>query len=389
MKSCALRGFLLAGLVLASAARADITVGVDIATTGPAAAIGIPTKNVVMMWPQTLGGQKAHYVILDDGSDPTNTVTNVRKLTSEQKIDVLVGPNTTPAALAVLDVIAESKTPMVALAANASIIEPHTDPKRKWAFKMPQNDSLMASAIVGHMARAGVKSVGFIGFNDSYGESWWNEFSPLAAKAGIKVVANERYNRTDTSVTGQVLKIMMAKPHAVLVAASSTPALLPQKTLVDRGYRGKMYQTHGIATPEFLRLGGKTVEGTLFPTGPGVVAHGLPDSHPVKKVAVEFVDRYEAKFGPGSVTQFAGDAWGAWMLLDDAVRRALQKGAKPGTPEFRAALRDAIESTSNLTVPNGVLNLKVSDHQGFDERSRVMGIVRDGKFAYEGEGKGK
>lgn len=387
MKSCAVRGFLLAGLVLASAARADITVGVDIATTGPAAAIGIPTKNVVMMWPQTLGGQKAHYVILDDGSDPTNTVTNVRKLTSEQKIDVLVGPNTTPAALAVLDVIAESKTPMVALAANASIIEPHTDPKRKWAFKMPQNDSLMASAIVGHMARAGVKSVGFIGFNDSYGESWWNEFSPLAAQAGIKVVANERYNRTDTSVTGQVLKIMMAKPDAVLVAASSTPALLPQKTLVDRGYRGKMYQTHGIATPEFLRLGGKTVEGTLFPTGPGVVAHGLPDSHPVKKVAVEFVDRYEAKFGPGSVTQFAGDAWGAWMLLDDAVRRALQKGAKPGTPEFRAALRDAIESTSNLTVPNGVLNISATDHQGFDERSRVMGIVRDGKFAYEGEGK--
>ncbi|WP_296559171.1 ABC transporter substrate-binding protein [Pigmentiphaga sp.] len=389
MKSWALRGFLLAGLALASAARADITVGIDLATTGPAAAIGIPSKNVVMMWPPTLGGQKATYIILDDASDPTNTVTNVRKLTSEQHIDVLVGPNTTPAALAVLDVIAESRTPMVALAANASIIEPHADPKRKWAFKMPQNDSLMASAIVGHMARAGVKTVGFIGFNDSYGESWWNEFSPLAQKAGIKVVANERYNRTDTSVTGQVLKLMVGKPDAILVAASSTPALLPQKTLVDRGYRGKLYQTHGIATPEFLRLGGKAVEGTLFPTGPGVVAHGLPASHPVKKVATEFVDRYEARFGAGSVTQFAGDAWGAWMLLDDAVGRALKTGAKPGTPAFRAALRDAIESTSNLTVPNGVLNISASDHQGFDERSRVMGIVRDGKFAYEGEGRSK
>src|SRR5690606_37798354 len=271
-------------------------------------------------------------------------------------------------------------------AANASIIEPHTDPKRKWAFKMPQNDSLMASAIVGHMARAGVKSVGFIGFNDSYGESWWAEFEPLAKQAGIKVVANERYNRTDTSVTGQALKLMRAKPDAVLVAGAATPALLPQKTLVERGYPGKLYQTHGIASPEFLRLGGKTVEGTLFPTGPGVVAHELPDSHPVKKVAVEFVDRYEAQFGKGSVTQFAGDAWGAWLLLDDASKRALQTGAQPGTAAFRAALRDALESTRNLTVPNGVLNLSPQDHQGFDERSRVMGVIRNGRFAYESPG---
>ena len=383
MKSWALRGFLLAGLALATAAKADITVGIDLATTGPAAAIGIPSKNVVMMWPPTLGGEKANYIILDDGSDPTNTVTNVRKLTSEQRIDVLVGPNTTPAALAVLDVIAESRTPMVALAANASIIEPHADAKRRWAFKMPQNDSLMASAIVGHMARAGVKTVGFIGFNDSYGESWWNEFSPLAQKAGIKVVANERYNRTDTSVTGQVLKLMVAKPDAILVAASSTPALLPQKTLVDRGYRGKLYQTHGIATPEFLRLGGKAVEGTLFPTGPGVVAHGLPASHPVKKVATEFVDRYEAKFGAGSVTQFAGDAWGAWMLLDDAVGRALKKGAKPGTPEFRAAMRDALEGIKNLPASQGVFNMSPTDHAGFDERSRVIVKVEKGKWVYQ------
>ncbi len=388
MSSFFTRSVLCASLLLASvAARADITIGIDLATTGPAAAIGIPSKNVVLMWPQTLGGEKANYIILDDASDPTNTVTNVRKLISEQKIDALVGPNTTSAALAVIDVVAANQTPMVTLAANASIIEPYSDPKRKWVFKMPQNDSLMASALVGHMRESGIKTVGFIGFSDSYGESWWNEFSPLAEKAGIKIVANERYSRTDTSVTGQTLKLMRAKPDAVLVAGAATPALLPQKTLVERGYRGKIYQTHGIATPEFLRLGGKSVEGTLFPTGPGVIAHGLPAPHPVKKVAVEFVDRYEAKFGKGSVTQFAGDAWGAWMVLDGAAKKALATGAKPGTVQFRNALRDAIESTSNLTVPNGVLNISAQDHQGFDERSRVMGAIRQGKFVYEGEGK--
>ncbi len=377
---------LLGLLCGATLAHAEITVGIDLATTGPAAAIGIPSKNVVQMWPETLGGQKARYLILDDASDPTNTVTNVRKLISEQKVDVIVGPNTTPAALAIISVVAEGKTPLVTLAANASIIEPHSDPRKKWVFKMPQNDSLMASALINHMKQGGVKSVGFIGFNDSYGESWWAEFEPLAKKAGIQVVANERYNRTDTSVTGQALKLMRAKPDAVLVAGAATPALLPQKTLLERGYKGKLYQTHGIASPEFLRLGGKTVEGTLFPTGPGVVAHELPDSHPVKKVAVEFVDRYEAQFGKGSVTQFAGDAWGAWLLLDDASKRALQTGAKPGTEAFRTALRDALESTRDLTVPNGVLNISAQDHQGFDERSRVMGVIRDGRFSYEGDG---
>lgn len=383
------RRLLLAAAVLASAlslpARADIRVGIDVSTTGPAAAIGIPSKNTVLMWPQTLGGQKAHYMVLDDGSDPAAAVRNVRRLMSEEKVDVIVGPNITPTAIAALDAIAEGETPMVALAASASIIEPQSDPKRRWAFKMPQNDSHMATVLTEHMGNHGVKTVGFIGFADAYGESWWREFSKLAELRKIRIVANERFARSDTSVTGQALKLLSANPDAILVAGSGTPAVLPQKTLIERGYKGRIYQTHGIATWDFLRVGGKDVEGTLFPTGPVVVARQLPESHPVRKVALEFVTRYEAKYGADTVTQFAGDAWGAWQLLDDATRRALKSGAQPGTREFRQALRDAIESTSQLTIPNGVLNLNTKDHQGFDQRSRVMGVIRNGKFAYAGD----
>ncbi len=274
---------------------------------------------------------------------------------------------------------------MVALAASAAIIEPLTDARRRWAFKMPQNDSHMATVLTEHMSNHGVKTVGFIGFADTYGESWWREFSRLAEVRKLKVVGNERFGRNDTSVTGQVLKLMSANPDAILIAGSGTPAVLPQKTLAERGYKGRIYQTHGIATWDFLRVGGKDVEGTLFPTGPVVVARQLPATHPVRKVALDFVTRYEAKYGADSVTQFAGDAWGAWQLLDDASRRALKTGAQPGTRAFRNALRDAIETTSNLTVPNGVLNLNAKDHQGFDQRSRVMGTVRNGKFAYAGD----
>lgn len=367
--------------MLSWSARAEVVIGIDVSTTGPAAAIGIQTNNALRLWPQTLAGQPARYIVLDDGTDVSRAVKNIRKLTSEDKVDAIVGPNITASALAALDVLAETGTPMVALAASAVIVEPPSDPKRRWAFKMPQNDSLMATALVDDMRRKGIKSVAFIGFADSYGDSWLSEFTK-AAGSDIKLVAQERFQRNDASVMGQVLKAMAAQPEAILIAGSGTPAALPQKTLVQRGYKGPIYQTHGIGTLEFLQVGGKDVEGTLFPTGPGVVARELPEDNPVKKVAVEFADKYEAQYGANTLTQFAGDAYGAWILLDSAVGRALKTGAKPGTPEFRAALRDALESTQDLVVPNGVLNISKTDHQGFDERARVMGVIRDGKFSY-------
>lgn len=372
-----------AALVLCHAAHAQIKVGVTLSTTGPAAAIGIPSKNTVLMWPKTLGGQPVQLVLLDDASDPGNAVRNTKKFLSEDKVDVVVGPNITPNALAMLDAIAEAETPMLALAASAAIVEPQ-EGRRKWAFKMPQNDSHMATVLTEHMSNHGIKTVGFIGFADAYGEGWWREFSKLAELRKIKIVANERYVRTDSSVTGQVLKMMAAHPDAMFIAGSSTPAALPQKTLVERGYKGPIYQTHGIGTYEFLKMGGKDVEGTLFPTGPSVVAKQLPENHPVKKVAIDFVKRYEAKYGVDTVTQFAGDAWGAYLLLDDATKRALKTGARPGTKAFRAALRTALENTRELIVPNGVMNMNAKDHVGFDQRSRVMATIRQGKFQYVG-----
>ncbi|GAA5234702.1 ABC transporter substrate-binding protein [Verticiella sediminum] len=367
----------------AGGAQADITVGINLGTTGPGAAIGIPTKDTVLLWPRKLGDQIAHYVLLDDASDVTAAVRNARKFVDELKVDVVVGPNITPNALAVQEVAAAAQTPMLALAASASIVEPQDEPKRQWSFKLPQNDSLMAGALARYMAQTGIKTVGFIGFADAYGASWWNTFSAAAQAAGLQIVADERYQRNDTSVTGQALKLISARPDAVLVAGSGAPAVLPQKTLVERGYAGKIFQTHGIASPQYLQIGGKDVEGTVFPTGPVVVARELPADHPVREVAVQFVEQYEAKYGQGTSTQFAGDAWGAWIMLDNAVRRAMRFGkVEPGTPAFRQALRDALEQTENLTVPNGVLNLSPQDHQGFDERAVVMGVVRDGKFSY-------
>ena len=359
---------------------AQIRIGFTLSTTGPAASIGLPSKNVALMWPKEIAGQKIELIILDDNSNTTGAVLNAKKLTAEDNVDVIVGPNTTPNALALIDIVSEAKTPMITLAASGSIVLPMDD-KKRWVFKMPQNDSLMATAVTQHMQEHGIKTLGFIGFADGYGESWYNEVAKLLEIRQIKLVANERYNRNDTSVTGQVLKIMAAHPDAVLIAGSGTPAATPEIALVQQGYKGVIYQTHGIGTFEFLKVGGKDVDGTFFPTGPAVVAAQLPDDHPSKKLAVEFAKRYGARYAPDGVTQFAADAWDAWLILAHAIPEALKVG-KPGTPEFRSALRDAIESTHDLTVLQGVVNMSPVDHVGLDQRSRVMARIENGKWVY-------
>ncbi|MCX7815485.1 MAG: ABC transporter substrate-binding protein [Tepidimonas ignava] len=365
---------------LSAAAWADINVGVTLSTTGPAASLGIPEKNTVALMPKTIGGEKINYIVLDDASDTTAAVTNTRKLISENKVDVIVGSTTTPNSLAMIDAVAEAKVPMISLAASARIVEP-VDDKKRWVFKTPQNDILMAVAIATHMADSGVRNVAFIGFADAYGEGWYQEFAKAAGLKKLQIVANERYNRTDTSVTGQVLKIVSARPDAVLIAGSGTPAALPQKTLKERGYTGKIYQTHGVANNDFLRVCGKDCEGTLLPAGPMLVADQLPQDHPVKKSAQAYVKAYEDAYGKGSVTTFGGHAWDAGLLLQAAVPEALKK-AKPGTAEFRAALRDALENARNVAGAHGIFNMSPTDHAGLDQRARVMVKVENGTWKY-------
>ncbi len=371
-----------AGLLAASgAALADINVGVTVSATGPAASLGIPEKNTIALMPRTIGGEKVNYIVLDDASDTTNGVSNTRKLISENKVDIVLGSSTTPVSLAMIDVVAEAKTPMISMAASARIVEP-VDDKKKWVFKTPQNDIMMSLAIAEHMAAAGVKTVGFIGFADAYGEGWYQEFLKAADIKKLKVVANERYNRTDTSVTGQALKIMAAKPDAVLVAGSGTPAALPQKTLKERGYAGKYYQTHGVANADFLRVGGKDVEGTFLPAGPVLVAEQLPASHPVRKSALEYVKAYEGAHGKGSVSTFGAHGWDAGALMAAAVPEALKK-AKPGTAEFRAALRDALEQLKEVPGAHGIFTMSPNDHLGLDQRARVMVKIENGTWKYQ------
>ena len=371
-------GVLAAACVAVPPATAQVRIGVTLSTTGPAASLGVPQRNSIALMPHDIGGQSVEYIVLDDGGDSTRAVANIRKLIDENGVDAVIGSSTTPASLAMIDVAAEKQVPMISLAASARLIAP-MDAQRAWVFKTPQNDSLMADAIAGHMAGAGVRTVGFIGFNDAYGDGWLTEATRALQAKGIKLVAVERFARNDTSVTGQVLKLAAARPDAVLIAAAGTPAALPQKALHDRGYAGKYYQTHGVANMDFLRVGGKDVEGTILPAGPVLVASQLPDSNPIKAQASDYVRRYEAANGAGSVSTFGAHAYDAATLLQYAIPVALQS-AKPGTPEFRAALRTALEGTHELVLTHGIADMTAQDHNGLDERARVMVTVQDGTW---------
>lgn len=372
------KALFLSVLVLSSLAAAEIRVGVIVSSTGPAASLGIPEKNTVALLPQKIAGQSVVYTVLDDASDTTAAVTNARKLIQDTKVDLIIGTTTTPASLAMIDVVSEAKVPMISLAASESIIKP-VDAKRAWVFKTPQTDALMAAAIVQHMVQNKVRTIGYIGFNDAYGEGWANELKKNAAARGLKVVAEERYGRSDTSVTGQILKLVAARPDAILIGASGVPAVLPQKALKDRGFGGKIYQTHGVANADFLRVGGRDVEGAILPAGPVLVADQLPVTDPTRRVGLAYMNLYEAKYGKDSVSTFGAHMWDAGLLMQRAVPVALKK-AKPGTPAFREALRDALEGTRNVIGAHGIFNLSATDHLGLDARSRVMVQVVDGTW---------
>ncbi len=381
MHVCRLLAAIAAALAIAGAvgpAQADINVGVTLSATGPAASLGIPEKNTFELLPATISGQKVNWIILDDASDTTKAVTNAKKLISEDKVDVVVGSTITPNSLAMVDVVSAAETPMISMAASARIVDP-ANPKTKWVFKTPQSDALMADAIAVHMKANGVKTLGFIGFADGYGDGWLAEIRNSAKTAGIQIVAEEKYNRTDASVTGQVLKLVAANPDAILIAAAGTPGATPQKELVARNYKGKIYQTHGVANPDFLRVVGKDGNGTVLPIGPMLVYEQLPDTNPLKKSAAEYITKYEAKYGKDSRSTFGGHAWDAYVLLANAVPQALKK-AQPGTKEFRAALRDALESEKEVVATHGVYSMSTSDHNGLDNRARTMIKIENGKW---------
>lgn len=352
----------------------EITIGISITTTGPGAALGIPERNALEFVPKEIAGVPLKVIVLDDGGDPTTATTNARRFVTESKADIIMGSSITPPTIAVSNVANEAGIPHIALSPF-----PITPERMKWSVTMPQPIPIMGKVLYQHMKAHNVKTVGYIGYSDSYGDLWFNDFKNQGVPMGMTLVDEERFARPDTSVTGQVLKLVAANPDAILVGASGTAAGLPQTELRDRGYKGLIYQTHGAASMDFIRIAGKAAEGVIMASGPVMSPETQPDSALTKKPGLALDTAYEAKYGPNSRSQFAGHSYDAFEVLKRIVPTAL-KTAKPGTPEFHEAIRQALLSEHELAASQGVYNFTEKDRYGLDDRSRILLTVTDGKY---------
>ena len=370
----------LAAPWIARAEGAPITVGALLSLTGPGASLGVPERNTLEIVPRTVGGRPVRVVVLDDLSDPTAAVRAARKLVEEEHVDIILGPTVTPTSLAALDVAGQSGTPMMSLAGSSSIVEP-PEGNRRWAFKPAPADALMVGPITAHMAAQGIHDFASIGFSTAFGDGQLNAMDAAAQKQGLTSAPAVRYNPTDTSVTPQVLRLMGGKPSAVFVAASGTPGALPMIELRQRGYTGPIYSTQGIANADFLRVGGRSLEGLVFTVSPALVAEQLPDGNPVKPVALAYVKAYEDKFGPGTRSLFGATMWDAFLMLEAAAPAALA-AAQPGTAPFRTALRDGLERIHGMVGAQGLFNLSPTDHSGSGPSAQVLVTVKDGGWLY-------
>jgi branched-chain amino acid transport system substrate-binding protein len=352
----------------------EIVIGITVTTTGPAAALGIPERNALEFVAKEIGGVPLKVIVLDDGGDPTTATTNARRFVTESKADIIMGSSTTPPSIAVSNVANEAGIPHLGLAPF-----PITPERAKWSVDMPQPVPIMGKVLYAHMKAHNIKTVGYIGYSDSYGDLWFNDLKKQGEPLGLKVVAEERFARPDTSVTGQVLKLVAANPDAVLVGASGTAAGLPQTELRARGYKGLIYQTHGAASMDFIRIAGPAAEGVIMASGPVMDPEDQPDSALTKKPGLALNTAYEGKYGPNSRSQFAGHSYDAFKVLERVIPVALKK-AKPGTPEFREAIREAFLTEREIAASQGVYNFTEKDRYGLDDRSRIILTVKNGKY---------
>ncbi|MBC7582814.1 MAG: ABC transporter substrate-binding protein [Tardiphaga sp.] len=377
MSKLHLAAVLAASLAVAAPAWAqtpEITIGLSLSTTGPAAALGVPERNVLEFVPKEIGGVPLKLIVLDDGGDPAAATTNARRFVTESKADVMIGSSIVPSSIAMSTVANEAGIPHFSLSPM-----PFTPAREKWSVDMPQPVAIVGKVMYDHMKAKGVKTLGYIGYSDSYGDLWFNDFKEQTGAMGMKIVDDERFARPDTSITGQALKLISANPDAILVGAAGAGAGMPQSELRDRGYKGLIYQTHGAAVIDFIRIAGKSAEGVLMASGPVMYPEGQPDSALTKKPGLVLNAAYEAKYGANSRNQFAGHAYDAFELLKRVIPVAL-KTAKPGTPEFREAIRQALLSENEMAATQGVYKFTEKDRNGVDDRSRMLLTVKNGKY---------
>jgi len=376
-------------LALPTAAQQQaVKIGFVVDITGGASSLGVPERNTVLLYQDELGTAQSaagsvriQYVVTDGESDPTKAVIAAKRLIEEDRVVAVVCCTTSPGSLAIIQTVQSARVPNISLAAAASIIEPVE--QRRWVFKTPQTDRLMLDVITDHMRQRGVRSIAFLGFDDAFGQGGLNELDRIAPQKGIEIVARESFARNATDASAQVTRAMGRNPQAFLIWAIPPGANVVNRNIRDLGITLPVYQSHGVANADFLRLGAASVEGVFLPAGKLLVAELLPDADKQKKALLSYLERYEGRYGKGSRNTFGGHALDAMLILRPAIERTLRQGVRPeNIGGFRAVLREQIErGTNELVGITGIFTYTSKDHLGLDRRAAVMLEIRNNTWA--------
>ena len=354
---------------------AQTKVGSVLSVTGPASFLGDPEKRTLEIYVDEINakggvnGQKLQLIIYDDGGDANNARTFATRLIEEDKVAAMVGGTTTGATLAMIPVFEEAQIPFISLAGAIQIIEP----VRKWVFKTPHTDKMACEKIFADLKQRNMTTVALISGTDAFGKSMRDQCVAVSSKMGITIAHEETYGPRDSDMTPQLTNIR----NKAGVQAVINPGFGQGPAIVTRNYRQlaitlPLYQSHGVASKQFIELAGAAAEGVRLPAAALLVAEKLPDSDPQKPVVVNYTRTYQQKTGQ-TVSTFGGHAYDGLMILTQAMERA--KSAD------KAKVRDEIEKTKGYVGTGGIVNMSPTDHMGLDLTAFRMLEIKNGDWA--------
>ena len=364
----------VAALAFAQPASAQIKIGSVLSVTGPASFLGDPEKKTLEMYVDQINakggvnGEKLQLIIYDDAGNANSAKTFATRLIEEDKVVAMIGGTSTGATLAMIPVFEDAQVPFISLAGAIQIVEP----VRKWVFKTPHTDKMACQKIFADLKARNLTTVGMISGTDAFGKSMRDQCVAVAPQDGIKIAHEETYGPRDSDMTPQLTNVK----NTAGVQAVVNPGFGQGPAIVTRNYKQlgitlPLYESHGVASKQYIELAGAAAEGVRLPAAALLIADKLPANDPQKPVVVNYTKEYEAKTGQ-AVSTFGGHAYDGLMILVQAMQRA--KSAEP------AKVRDEIEKTKGFVGTGGIVNMSPTDHMGLDLSAFHMLEIKNGDW---------
>jgi branched-chain amino acid transport system substrate-binding protein len=353
-----------------------IRIGSVLSITGPAAFLGDPELKTLKLYVERINaqggvlGRKLELIQYDDGGDANKANNLTKRLLESDKVDLIIGGTTTGSTMAMAPLVDKAGVPFISLAGGVVVIEP----VKKWVFKTPHTDRMAAEKVFADMKKRGIAKVALLSETSGFGQSGRKETQAVASKYGIEIVADETYGPKDTDMTAQLTKIKNTPGvQAIFVFGLGQGPAIVSKNYTQLGIKLPQYQSHGVASEEYLKLAGGSAEGVRLPSPALLVAGALPANDAQKSVVVDYDKVYKDRYKEDPST-FGGYAYDALMLAVDAIKRA-------GSVD-REKVRAALEQTKGYVGTTGTFNLSPSDHMGLDLTAFRMLEVKNGNWAF-------